>query len=315
MPSTREQLAQQLTTLGIGEGTNVMLHSSLSALGQVAGGAETVVDALIDAIGMQGTLLVPAFRDSVWGDRADFTNSDCDCTSADGLCPSRQPGFQGIIAETVRGRFGSLRSCHPTHSWIGLGSSAAALLSGHRRSPSQCGAGNPFEAMGDQDVVLLLGVGVDRVTLWHYYEELLPLPYAGHLWPRQRHLNNTVAGLRMQYEYPGVLQDVCRAAGVLYQGPVGRSTSGLVRVGSFRRFMAAVVENDPECMVLRPPDRRSADLATDALRKAAGMLQAGGKLGLRLVGIGCVPQPVAQEVKGEGEHHHRCHAQHQPGGE
>ena len=274
MPATRQALARDLTNLGLGTGANVMIHSSLSALGPVEGGAETVVDALRDAVGAGGTLVVPAFRDSVWGDRSDFTNSDCDCTSADDLCPSRQPGFQGIIAETVRRLPGSLRSCHPTHSWVGLGPSAGALLRGHRRSPSQCGAGNPFEAMRDDDAVLLLGVGVDRATLWHYYEELLPLPYAGHLWPKERHLNNTVAGLRLQYEYPGILQDVCRAVGVLRQAPVGKSISGLLRVGSFRRFMAAVVADNAECMVLRPPNRDSDDLAADALRKAAGMLAA-----------------------------------------
>ena len=95
-----------------------MMHSSLSALGPVQGGAATVVDALLDAVGDGGTLLVPAFRDSVWGDPAEFTNSDCDCTGADGLCLSRQPGFQGVIPEEVRRRPGSLRSCHKTHSWV-----------------------------------------------------------------------------------------------------------------------------------------------------------------------------------------------------
>ena len=95
--------------------------------------------------------------------------------------------------------------------------------------------------MNDDDCVLTLGVMVDRVTLWHYYEELLPVPYAGHLWPKQRHLNNTVAGLRLQYEYPGLLQDVCRAAGVLDVAPVGKSRSGLLRVGTFKRFMATVI--------------------------------------------------------------------------
>ena len=274
MPVTREQLVKDLSLLGLRPGLTVMLHSSLSALGPVAGGADTVVEALREALGAEGTLLVPAFRDSVWGDRSDFTNSDCDCTSANGLCPSQQPGFQGVIPATVRRRPGSLRSCHPTHSWVGLGPRAERLLRGHRRSPSSCGAGNPFEEMGDQDVVLLLGVGVDRATLWHYYEELLPVPYAGHFWPKERHLNNTVAGLRLQYEFPGVLQDVCRAAGIASEGRVGKSRSSVLEVGTFKRFMAAVLADNLDCMVLRPPDRVSPELAVDALRKAEGMLAA-----------------------------------------
>ena len=48
---TREQLTADLTSLGLKPGDAVMVHSSLSALGPVAGGADTVVDALLEAIG------------------------------------------------------------------------------------------------------------------------------------------------------------------------------------------------------------------------------------------------------------------------
>jgi aminoglycoside N3'-acetyltransferase len=274
MAVAKQQIVDDLRALGVRPGVAVMMHSSLSALGPVEGGAETVVDALLEVVGPDGALLVPAFRDSVWGDPSEFTNSDCECTPADGLCPSQQPGFQGIIPETVRRRPGSLRSCHPTHSWVGLGGPARRLLEAHFRSPTPCGPGNPLELMTDDDCVLTLGVMVDRVTLWHYYEERQHVPYAGHYWPEERHLNHTVLGLRLQYQFPGILQDVCRAAGILTTGPVGKGTSGLMAVGEFRRFMATVIADDPHCMVLRPPDRDSGDLAVDALRKAEAMLRA-----------------------------------------
>ena len=274
MAVTKQQIVDDLGALGVRPGVAVMMHSSLSALGPVDGGAETVVDALIEVVGADGTLLVPAFRDSVWGDPSEFTNSDCECTPADGLCLGRQPGFQGVIPETVRRRPGSLRSCHPTHSWVGLGGSARRLLEGHYRSPTPCGPGNPFELMADDDCVLTMGVIMDRVTLWHYYEERQQVPYVGHYWPEERHFNHTVPGSRLQYQFPGILQDVCRAAGILTTGPVGKSSSGLMAVGDFKRFMATVIADDPHCMVLRPPDRDSDDLAVDALRKAERMLRA-----------------------------------------
>ena len=118
-----------------------MMHSSLSSLGYVDGGAETVVDAILDVIGSAGPILVPAFRDSVWGNVSDFAVTDC-CPCPQRLCPSKQPGFQGIIPETVRQRNRSLRSCHPTHSWVALGSAAERLLAGHCDSPTPCGRGN-----------------------------------------------------------------------------------------------------------------------------------------------------------------------------
>jgi aminoglycoside 3-N-acetyltransferase len=269
----RHQIASELSDLGIRQGDVVMIHSSLSALGPVNGGAETVVDALLDSVGPSGTLLVPAFRDSVWGSPGDFANTDCSCLQE--WCRSQQPGFQGAIPEAVRSRAGSLRSCHPTHSWVALGPASQAILRGHRDSLTPCGRGSPFESLISNDgCILTLGVGVDRVTFWHYYEEVLNVPYVGHYWPVQRHLNHCVTGRRIQYEFPGLVQDISRQSGILKTGPVGKSTSGLMRARVFDAFLATIMTDDPYCLVLRPPTRDCGDLGVDALQKAARMLLA-----------------------------------------
>ena len=298
----KDRISADLRKLSLRQGECVMMHSSLSALGPVQGGAETVMDALLEVLGPAGTLVVPAFRDSVWGDPADFTNSDCDCSASTGLCTSQQPGFQGIIAETVRQRSGSLRSCYSTHSWVALGPAAEQLLRTHKGCPTVCGHGNPFEPLVQLDgCILTLGVQVNTITLWHYYEEILQVPYMGHFWLRKRHLNHCVAGRRIQYEFPGIMQDVCRSAGILKTGTVGKSTSGLMRARDFDRFMATIMADNPYCMVLRPPDRSSGDLAIDALRKAERMLQAwadGPKRPDKT--FGCAPAPV--KVPGPGAH-------------
>jgi aminoglycoside 3-N-acetyltransferase len=269
------RLAEDLYHLGLREGDVVMMHSSLSALGPVEGGPETVVDALLEAVGSAGTLIVPAFRDSVWGDSADFSITDCECPCDQRLCPSQQPGFQGVIAETVRRRPGSLRSCHPTHSWAALGPAAEELLRGHKDCPTTCGQGCPFEPLVEMDgKVLALGVQVNTITQWHYYEEVLLVPYLGHFWPDQRHLNHCVPGRRIQYEYPGIMQEVCKAAGIMKTGFVGKGMSGLMRAKDFESFMATIMVDDPYCMTVRPPDRDTPDLIVDALQKAEGMLRA-----------------------------------------
>jgi hypothetical protein len=146
---------------------------------------------------------------------------------------------------------------------------------GHRYSPTPCGPGNPFEQLLALDGwILTLGVQVNTVTLWHYYEEILRVPYLGYYWPDKRYLNHCVGGLRIQYEYPGIMQDVCIAAGILKTGSVGKSISGLMRAREFKEFMATIMADDPYCLVLRPPSRHCGDLALDALQKAAAMLRA-----------------------------------------
>lgn len=152
----------------------------------------------LDAVGPAGTLLVPAFRSSVWGDPADFMITDC-APCPQRLCPSRQAGFEGVIPSTVLQRPGSLRSCHRTHSWVALGPAAERLLCDHRDSVTFCGEGSSFEELLALDgCIVTLEVGVSTVTFWHYWEELLQVPYLGHYWPDSKHMNHCVPGRRIQ---------------------------------------------------------------------------------------------------------------------
>jgi aminoglycoside 3-N-acetyltransferase len=250
-----------------------MLHSSLSRLGWVAGGASTVVEAFLDAVDGKGTLITPAFTQGAWTEH--LAMFDCrDCCPRE-FCPSVWPSHEGAIPNAALSRPGRLRSCHPTHSWIANGAQAERILRDHWRSATPCGRGNPFEALCELDgCIITLGVGVNTITLWHYFEDLLEVPYLGHYHPAERHLSYCAASRRIQYEYPGIMQDVVRASGIMQFGRVGCSEAGLTRARTFRRFMATIMANDPYCFAVRPPDRRCGDLAIDALRKADAMLRA-----------------------------------------
>jgi hypothetical protein len=59
-PGTRESLAADLAGLGLKTGDTVIVHSSLSKLGWLAGGPVAAIQALLDALGPKGTLVMPA---------------------------------------------------------------------------------------------------------------------------------------------------------------------------------------------------------------------------------------------------------------
>ncbi|MGH2757603.1 MAG: AAC(3) family N-acetyltransferase, partial [Actinomycetota bacterium] len=56
-PITKVELINQLRELGARPGEVLMVHCSLSSLGYVVGGADTVVTALIELLGPSGTLM------------------------------------------------------------------------------------------------------------------------------------------------------------------------------------------------------------------------------------------------------------------
>ena len=98
-----EKLKRDFSNLGIKRGEVIIVHSSLSSMGLVDGGAETVIEALTEVLGDDGTLLFPAFSYGTVGESMTFDIKNT-------------PVCVGKIPETFRNTNGVLRSMHPTHS-------------------------------------------------------------------------------------------------------------------------------------------------------------------------------------------------------
>ncbi len=160
------RIADDLRATGVRQGGVLLVHSSLSALGHVPGGAETVILGLLDAIGPKGTLLLPALSyDNVTRDHPVFD-------------VRRTPSNIGAIPEFFRTRPGTRRSVHPTHSVCGVGLLADVLLEGHHLDTTPCGSHSPFHRLpnyGGQ--LLMLGCGLLPNTSMHAIEEIVEPPY------------------------------------------------------------------------------------------------------------------------------------------
>ena len=59
---TKEMILKDLKEFGIHKGDVIFLHSSLSSIGKVEGGANTVIHALIEAVSLSGTIIIPTFH-------------------------------------------------------------------------------------------------------------------------------------------------------------------------------------------------------------------------------------------------------------
>lgn len=181
MPVTRQSIAQDLSKLGVRPGMTLIVHSSLSSLGWVCGGAPTVVRALMDVITEDGTLVMPTHTGN-YSDPANWSNPPVPQSwweiiyeSMPAFDPATTPSYlMGAIAENFRTTPGVLRSNHPQVSFAAWGKHAQQITAQHALAYG-LGEQSPLARIYDLDgYILLLGVGYDRNTSFHLAEYRSP---------------------------------------------------------------------------------------------------------------------------------------------
>ena len=55
----KEEIIQKLREVGLEKGDAVMVHTFLTRMGYVCGGAQTVIEALMEVVGKDGTIMMP----------------------------------------------------------------------------------------------------------------------------------------------------------------------------------------------------------------------------------------------------------------
>jgi aminoglycoside 3-N-acetyltransferase len=177
-PHTVASLRADLRALGLAAGSTVLMHSSRSSLGFVVGGPQAIVQAVLDVLGTEGTLVVPTHT-SENTDPAGWQNPPVPEAwwsairdESPGFDPSITPAsrWMGILADTARTWPGAVRSDHPQVSFAAIGARATEVTAGHRLNDA-LGDSSPLGVMYRLDgQVLLLGVGHDANTSLHLAE-------------------------------------------------------------------------------------------------------------------------------------------------
>lgn len=166
IPLTLDLLSEQLKACGVREGQAIIVHCSLSKLGWVVGGAEVVIQALIRAVGSNGTLMMPTqtwknldpsrgvhnIPESWWSTiREHWPAYNRAITPSIGM---------GVVAELFRTLPDTKRSSHPVRSFAALGAKAEWLVNEHDLE-NVFGDSSPLGKLYELDGYILL-IGVDH---------------------------------------------------------------------------------------------------------------------------------------------------------
>jgi len=241
--ATVASLVEDLRGLGLRRGSNVIVHSSLSRLGYVCGGSQAVVLALLEAVGADGTVVMPTHSTDL-SDPAGWSRPpvpEAWWSTMREEMPAYDPGttptrHMGAVVECFRHVPGVLRSDHPTVSVAAVGPLSSQVVSNHELAHG-LGEGSPLARLYELDAfVLLLGVSHANNTSLHLAEYRAAAPakaWTTHASPV------VVDGKRTWVLYPDLEGDDSdferlgrdfAATGGELSRPVGAGTGRLMRI-------------------------------------------------------------------------------------
>jgi aminoglycoside 3-N-acetyltransferase len=156
---TVSSLISDIRSLGILASDTLMVHSSMKAIGEVEGGAESVLDALQSALS-EGLLILPTHTWKDWNNRGGLFD------------PELEPSCVGVLTELFRKRPGVYRSLHPSHSVAAWGADAQAYVQGEEYAKTPGPRDGCWGRLYDRKAkILFLGATSKTNTYLHSVEE------------------------------------------------------------------------------------------------------------------------------------------------
>ncbi|MBQ8232976.1 MAG: AAC(3) family N-acetyltransferase [Lachnospiraceae bacterium] len=160
----KEELQEQIKTMGITPSDTVLMHTSMRAVGEVENGAHGVIDAFRDYLS-DGLFLVPTHT---WAN----VNREQPVYDVRSTVPCI-----GALPRAAAFRTDGMRSLHPTHSIWAIGKGAAEYVKKEENAPTPGTPGYAWDRLAEVNAkILLVGVGHDKNTFIHAVEEVADIP-------------------------------------------------------------------------------------------------------------------------------------------
>lgn len=259
---TREDIKTGLRKLGLKRGHNVGVHSSLRSFGYVEGGADTVIDALLETVGPEGTVVMPTYSNNK--EKLELTEEDKKLGITGKARrlpydPEKTSCWTGKIPDIFWRRKEAVRGTNPQFSQAAIGKRAKELSQGI--IVSSISWDRLLEADG---YMLLLGVTLACCSAMHLAERIVFYPpnYVPNL-PQSPEPPKTLKelmekydreGIRVSASYPGKLcypcfaemEEPCKKHGIMKMTKIGDATVRLLRLKELIELFVQYLRSEPE---------------------------------------------------------------------
>ena len=170
---SKEEIVSVLRKAGVKEGDLLAVHSSITKLGGIEGGAATLFEALKEAVGENGTFMAPAFTSpfvNIGGPARSIMYRPYDPEDASQI-------WTGALPKYMLKHKDVFHTKHPSHSWCIYGPAAEKIGGAQKYNDPPVGIGSPLMNMMEMGgKIVHLGNDICSTTFLHSIEDVLDLP-------------------------------------------------------------------------------------------------------------------------------------------
>ena len=243
---TKNDMIDGFVQMGVKPTDTLLIHSSMKAIGEVEGGADTVLDAFIEFM-KEGLLIFPTHT---WAQM----NDEYNCFD-----PKVEPSCVGILTNLFRVRPGVIRSLHPTHSVAAIGRDALDYTSGEEQFVTPCARKGCWGKLYDRRAkILFLGCSLKKNTYLHGVEEWNQIPnrlmetprklkvvdYDGRVIDTPMHGHHSTVG-DVSWNYDKMLEPFLYY-GIAKKGRIGAAESVLCDAVGMAELTTKFLKRDPK---------------------------------------------------------------------
>ena len=262
---TPRMLADALAAAGVKKDDVLLVHSSQSKCGYITGGAEGLIQGVLEAVGPGGTALFPTFtRPYIY---LGSFNRAWSYRPYDPNVPSQI--WTGAVPRVLLEKFsGVKRSRHVTHSWGGLGPQADFCVRDHEPDDPPASANSPLgKALELNGKVVYIGTGLGPSTFLHFLETVCRAAFLQPSLCRVKDPDGSLRTLSLDQHLPGhrdfyrsdaenckFFQRAVQAGLKIAEVPFGMSRILVIELKPFYEIGMWLMKEDPRVLLCDNPD-------------------------------------------------------------